>query len=359
MHLRNVQALRGAACLAVVLFHVAERELKTDPSHAWLLPMGCFGYAGVDLFFVLSGFVIAWVNRPHLGEHSRIGGYVGRRLWRVFPVYWTCWLLALPVTRLAPTYHWNGAHTAETVIRTLLLVPPVTVYNVLPPAWTLFFEVMFYVAFAIFFLLPRRAFVPMLAAWAVLLLVGPRLIGGALPAEASAAGLFLLHPFVAEFLFGCAIAEIARRGWLGGGRTCLVTGVVGFYVVGKVITHNPTFASVFGHRVLMFGGVAALTVYGAVASELRSRLVAPRWLQALGDASYPIYLIHYPLMNLAEQRFLRPPTDRPSHALWIIGMSAVGVIAGFAIHFLVERPLLNLVRRRPAAPAALATRRAA
>jgi peptidoglycan/LPS O-acetylase OafA/YrhL len=361
MHLRNVQALRGAACLAVVLFHVAERELRADPTRAWLLPIGCFGYAGVDLFFVLSGFIITWVNRSHLGEPGRMAGYLGRRLWRVYPVYWACWLLALPVTWLAPTPYWSGIHTVETVVRATLLVPPVTIYNVLPPAWTLFFEVTFYVAFAVFFVLPRRAFVPTLGAWAVLLILGPRLFARAHPSEFIASARCLLHPFVAQFLLGCGIAEIVRRGWVVGGRTCLVAGVVGFYVVGKVMTHNPAFASELGHRVLLFGGMACLTVYGAAASELQARVLAPRWLQTVGDASYPIYLIHYPLMDLTGQRLLAPPTHWPGHLLWIAAMTAVGILAGFAIHFRIERPLLNVVRRRPplAPPAPAPSRRAA
>jgi peptidoglycan/LPS O-acetylase OafA/YrhL len=348
MRLNNLQALRGIACLVVVLFHVAERErTAVGPDRAVLLPLVHLGYGAVDLLFVLSGFVITWVNEPRLGRPSRLGDYLGRRLWRVYPVYWACWLLAWPLTRAAPTEHWAADVSAGTVARVLLLVPPATTFNVMPPAWTLFFEVTFYVAFAGFFLLPRRLFLPALAAWATAILAGWRLLPWTDLAGAFPAAAMLLHPFVAQFLIGCVLGHIVRRGWIGRGRTCLVTGLAAWYLVGKVMQHNPSFSTDLLNRVVLIGGVAALILYGAVAVELQGRWRLPRWLQRVGDASYPIYLIHYPLLDFTG-RLLGRPTGAASHWLWLGTMVGVGLAAGLAIHYAIEAPLMNLVRRRPA-----------
>jgi exopolysaccharide production protein ExoZ len=82
--LRNLQALRGVACLLVVWLHVAATEsgmhgLRTPLFHAgWW-----FGAAGVDLFFVLSGFVITYTHWTQRGRPAAVPGYLFRRAWRI------------------------------------------------------------------------------------------------------------------------------------------------------------------------------------------------------------------------------------------------------------------------------------
>src|SRR5207253_2853094 len=89
MRLTNLQALRGVACLLVLFFHVAEWELHRceSPAVRVAAPFEYFGYAGVDLFFVLSGFVITWVSFGKLGDRSQLLSFAWRRAWRIFPLY--------------------------------------------------------------------------------------------------------------------------------------------------------------------------------------------------------------------------------------------------------------------------------
>jgi peptidoglycan/LPS O-acetylase OafA/YrhL len=90
MRLNNLQALRGVACLLVFFFHVAIGEAGAGHGLNPLVPFQYAGFAGVDLFFVLSGFVITRVNVRGLGDPARVAGYVTRRLWRIYPVYCAC-----------------------------------------------------------------------------------------------------------------------------------------------------------------------------------------------------------------------------------------------------------------------------
>src|SRR5437763_1316729 len=84
----NLQVLRGVACLLVVVFHVACIEGKYGLGFSPLRPVRWVGFAGVDLFFVLSGFIIAATCRADLGRPGRLPRYAFRRAWRIYPPYW-------------------------------------------------------------------------------------------------------------------------------------------------------------------------------------------------------------------------------------------------------------------------------
>ncbi|MGL4420416.1 MAG: acyltransferase family protein, partial [Gemmataceae bacterium] len=92
--LRNVQALRGLACLFVVLYHVAGWEQLVWPRIPVFGFYRYFGFAGVDLFFVLSGFIITHAHWKQIGQPRHLPTYLYRRLSRIYPVYW----LALGLT---------------------------------------------------------------------------------------------------------------------------------------------------------------------------------------------------------------------------------------------------------------------
>ncbi|MBY0513870.1 MAG: acyltransferase family protein, partial [Gemmataceae bacterium] len=92
--LAHVQALRGVACLLVVLVHLWKLEARFGYETPGFAAIKWFGFAGVDLFFVISGFIITTTNRKHLGRPAAVPGYLGRRLWRVYPVYWAATAVA-------------------------------------------------------------------------------------------------------------------------------------------------------------------------------------------------------------------------------------------------------------------------
>jgi exopolysaccharide production protein ExoZ len=350
--LHNLQALRGVACLLVVFFHIADWEANRGIviPHPVLSPLNYCGFAGVDLFFVLSGFVITWVNAAGVGDRSRLPGYLGRRLWRIYPVYWACWVVAAAIYIYA--CHWSWPFDRHALPRLLLLVPTTQRNLFLPQAWTLSYELMFYAAFSLFFLLPRRAFVPMLATWFAAI-VAAAAFGPILPAiipTGWAALTALVHPFVSEFLLGCVAAVLVRRGCTVWGRTCLIAGIVGFAAGGLMQYLDIVHAHYATSRVVQFGVPSALIVYGAVAAEAARGWVLPRWLQSIGDASYPIYLIHLAVFEWAQSRVGDMSHALPGHLLWIVLLAGTAIAAGFAIHFAVERPLMHLVRRRSVRP---------
>ena len=89
MKLLGIEAARGLAALLVVTRHCT--QMLSGARYFGALPLGglfVFGHAGVDFFFVLSGFIIAYIHAGDLGRPERFGGYASKRVIRIYPTYW-------------------------------------------------------------------------------------------------------------------------------------------------------------------------------------------------------------------------------------------------------------------------------
>lgn len=350
--LDNVQALRGVACLLVVLFHLQHWDVAygaNTPVVGWF---GGFGFAGVDLFFVLSGFIITHTNRHHLGRPAAVPGYLFRRLWRIFPTYWAALAGCVAATVLVAGWPHEWKVPAGRWAQIVALDPRGSFPNaVIGQAWTLTYELLFYVVFGVLMLVPPRLAAAGLAAWAAAAaaaLLGP-------PPDMLVWSP--LSPFVLEFLAGCLIAWATARG-VTGGRWAAAALAVAWAAVGSAAVGwawpDWSHGAVMSHprpRVLVFGVPAALLVYAAVAAEERSAWRPGRWLRVLGDASYSLYLTHAHVMIVAVLVGTRVPHTRWPHVGWLAVTFAACLAVGLAFHYAVERPLLNLARRERAAPA--------
>jgi peptidoglycan/LPS O-acetylase OafA/YrhL len=357
MRLSSLQSLRGVACLLVLGVHVAEWEQHRCQSTAVCLAQSFeyFGYIGVDLFFVLSGFVITWISYRELGDRSQVGSFALRRVWRVLPLYWLAWPIAafinIRLLRYPCEVSWAWFSGNVT------LVPPARNALMIPQAWSLAFELLFYAVFAAFFVLPRRVFVPALALWAGGIVAAAS--GGVRPAGL----LKLLDPLVLEFLLGCFAATLLRNDHgLRWSRFALAIGMLGFVASalgewsGWLHTRDHTM-----ERVMSFGFSCSLIVFGAVACERSGHWSWPRWLQSVGDASYSIYLSHVAVMEFIQHALRHMSHDLAPHLLYLVLLVGGTLMAGFALHFQVERRLMawSPGHRAPKAESAVPLRRAA
>lgn len=339
--LSNLQALRGLACLAVVLYHVAGWELLVWPRFYLLWPVRWFGFAGVDLFFVLSGFIITHAHWRYLGTRQGLGTYLWRRAWRIYPPYWAALLLAALVALI---FTGENAFTREYLHTSWdmgVLLPRAEGYALLPVAWSLVYELMFYAAFTLALVVPRRVTLLLAMLWALAVLaLGTRI-------TQPHACTFTLSPFVLEFLGGAAIARCVALGWHRHARTCL-GGAVAWGLLGGGIFHhsNPDIlAGDLPRRVLVFGPVAVLVVYAAVAGEHTGTIRLWRWLRPLGDASYSIYLLHLPMGTVALFLTWGISHGLFPHLVWLFAMVGAGVLGGWLFYRGVEKPLHDLGRR--------------
>ena len=329
----GIQALRALAALAIAALHVLDEAgaLAGTPGQApypWvhLLPLE----AGVDLFFVISGFVMVWASWGSFGHLRSVGPFVARRLLRILPLYWGLTAATVLVALAAPGALSDGLRDGWGYVAASFAFIPWRradgfVQPVLRLGWTLEYEMLFYVAMAC--ALPLRRGLGLgavLLAFAALALLGQAVSVG------SAAVAFWTDPIILEFGLGVLVAVAARQGWRAGwaGPVLLVILVL------LLLAFPP------GQRVLAWGLPAALLVFCALGWHS-----LPGWLVLLGDASYALYLVHPFPMRALRVLFARLPA--PVNIPLYVGVTlAVCIAAAVALHLVVEQPVLRWGRRR-------------
>ncbi|OHV78762.1 acyltransferase [Ensifer sp. LCM 4579] len=324
--IQAIQYLRALAALAVVAFHAAEKT-----GHHFVI-----GAAGVDVFFVISGFIM-WVisaRRPVTPVK-----FLADRARRILPIYWlaTAVMVAGGLVGLFP----NLVLTAEHVVASLLFVParaPSTgeIWPVLVQGWTLNYEMFFYAVFAASLVLPRFWRLPAVAGFFLVLVVAGLSLTGENPLL-----LTYTRPLVLEFVAGMLIGAF----WLDGRLPPLAAGV------GLVVTSFGGFALIAGLRLpfdeRLTGPLSVLLVLGALSFEAHGRVPTIRILNLLGNASYSIYLWHtFAISVVAKAGTLFGLHSKISMLIATVAGTLVGIVG----YLLLERPLLQRDRTPPPAP---------
>jgi exopolysaccharide production protein ExoZ len=284
MKLHFLQALRAVAAWLVIVDHtlleITQNQSGNSVTHiAWTL-----GSAGVDVFFVISGFIMVHICWENFGRWAAAVDFLRRRVIRIVPLYWLATLAALAYHRVSATH---GAHAGwSELLYSLAFIPYADDEGfwspILPQGWTLSYEMMFYGLFALGLSFPRQIALP-----AVGVTLGAFVIAGPFLSNETAA--YLASPIVLWFVLGMALAVVWRR--------------CGFA--------EP-------------GWLARLT----------------KFLEPLGNASYSIYLSHGVVLTMLLRAWIRV-AGQPS--MWLVPISLlVATLAGWATHVLVENPVLRI-----------------
>lgn len=336
VRLSGIEALRGLAAVAVVLCHAARHVDKAVAAPGLILAFQA-GHAGVDLFFVISGFIILYVHGPDIGRPARLGHYLRRRCGRVLPLYWVALGGTIAISLAA-------GHAAPAPLDTLwsALLLPSFADPLLGIAWTLQLEMLFYALFAVL-VADRRTGTACFAVWLVSLVA------------AAAAGRPAWLPFSVcsayglEFFLGMAAALMLRRWKVPAPRLAAFAGAGGFLTAMALESAGVLDGFGLPGR-LAYGLAAMLLVLGVAASNLAGALPVPPWLRRMGDASYSIYLFQFVFIGLVWQALLRAGLN---HALSYGGLftilAAAALAGGLLMAHLVESPLLQATQRKAGA----------
>ena len=308
--LYSIHFLRFIAATGVVVHH-------SEVLARWNIVVGS---AGVDVFFVISGVVIG-LSTP---SEMSIRDFLVRRFIRIYPLYW----LAL-IAWLAYSIGTGAVQPVAEVVRSALLIPDLSRewFPVYVPAWTLVFEVFFYVVFAACMLSGRFAR-PLCCVVLIALALTFSQPGNPQIYFGHATLLF-------EFVAGMVIAGAVARGWVPGPAFGAL--IVAVAVVWFAVNATPSYEL----RVRYWGIPAVLTVFGMLGFE-KLRLLRSRAAIFGGNASYAIYLTHLTVIQatvlMAKRQGFQP------RLIYILAMIPAALAIGGLVYLAIDKPLLNWLR---------------
>lgn len=265
--IQSLQVLRFVAAISIAARHLGDSPLNVlDP-----------GGFGVDVFFVISGFIICLVS-----DGRRPGEFIWDRAARVVPLYWLLTLAVTAVALLAPSLLNSTSAEPMLVLQSLLFIPFMKASGAIQPilfvGWTLNYEMLFYALFSLCLFAGQLAPKLMLAVLAGLAAVG-YLVEPTAPPLA-----FWTDGYILEFGYGIVLCLLWRR-WRFGPWLSVLGGI------GLALVLWPTWTALPLPREIVYGVPAALAVAGTLAVQIeRTGFWLP--LIALGNASYALYLSH-------------------------------------------------------------------
>jgi exopolysaccharide production protein ExoZ len=336
--LHSIQVLRGLAAMGVVLFHLGASLPRIGVQGAWV---GGFS-GGVDVFFVISGFIMV-----HTVANREIGplSFALSRIRRIVPLYWAVTLFMATVLTIKPGLVNSAVFDPRLLIGSLLFWPVANpaldgaLMPLLVPGWTLNLEMFFYTIFAVGLLLskPLRTSFMFLVLVLVIGLTGAGVLTGTCG--------FWGQPIVLEFLLGMILADWTRnRGlptvpiWLP-----FVAGAL-LVLLGSIEGANEGWA-----RFFLRGLPALVVVGGALSLEAAGRNRFPALAHLLGDASYSLYLVHGIVLSAFTTVWIKAGfADLPatiSVPLFALAATVTATLGGVLTWRFFERPVDRALRK--------------
>ena len=349
--LLSVQILRALAALAIAMHHAQYDAAGL----AQRLGLGFRAIeapwsAGVDVFFVISGFIMVHASRGLFGEPGASRVFLARRVARIAPLYWAATSLYLAVALAAPALLNSEGLSPGLVLASYVFLPWARPDGAVQPAyslgWTLNYEMFFYALFALALTRPWRQGVPALIAMLLALVAFGRLLGSAAPWR------FWTDPIILEFAFGMALGVARLKGARLGPivRAVLAGGGLVLFAL-DLARPEGALASL---RVLAYGVPATMLVAAAALAPDEGRASSlARFGAWLGDASYALYLVH-PFVIRGAREIVWDSDLAGVIGPWGFVVASLGatILAALLVHRWFERPTTDRVRRwlEPAMP---------
>jgi exopolysaccharide production protein ExoZ len=340
--LDNLQMLRALAAFSIVVlhaFHETENLAGSAGGQPVSLPDSNLAF-GVDIFFVLSGFIMAHTTASEFGKEGAPLRFFRRRCARVVPLYWLLTTVMLIGAAIAPTLLNVPVGSLYHVIASYLFVPDARgvgeVRPVMALGWTLNYEMLFYVMFSIALMTPIRFGVAWLSCLMAMLAVTHVFLD---PSHVPA--VFWTDPLILEFLFGVYVALIYREGWRLSAGTALLISAIG--LIGFLRLSTPwddAALPVF----LRSGAPAALMVFAAALGPSAPITRLTTSIVLLGDASYSLYLVHPFVLRPARAIWVRAIGGHMPVWLFVPVAVAACVVVAVIVYRRVERPLTVLAQ---------------
>lgn len=341
--LNAIEAMRGVAACMVMIGHILDDATQFGFSGVAVPAAWPIWNAGVDLFFVISGFIMVWTFGDRFGSRGAVWDFVVRRLSRIAPLYWLITVLTAVLVVVWPGLFDRAQFAWSHLILSILFVPHLSPRGELLPivgvGWTLNYEMMFYMIFAIGLLFRTGIGLVVISVAMVGAYVAVRILGS----DNHPLGQFVANSVLLDFLVGVGLGQVVRQ--FGLKRTVLLVTAAAALLAALILPGS------FGTMRFVKAGLPALAILSvalALYPTPTGRL--GRWALLLGAASYALYLAHTLVINV-----IKAAMKDVALAFDLVPVLAFGLYAGLALVLsivaalllqkYVEVPMLRTCRR--------------
>ena len=340
--LEAIDALRGFAAMLVVVGHILDDAPQFNVELLAPLAGLPIWQAGVDIFFVISGFVMIWTFGNRFGAEGAPADFAKRRLARIVPLYWLVTSITAAAAILAPSLCDRRVCEPAHFILSLLFVPHQApgggLWPILGVGWTLNYEMLFYAVFAVSLFFRAKIGLTIIFLSLVIACLVANLVG----LKSNAIVSFLANSVMLEFLAGIVLGLLVRQ--FGEDRRTILGAVAAALLLGALAW---PWAS--GLRLAVAGPAAFATVALAILYYPRTGGPLGRWALSLGAASYALYLVHSLAMNLVKVpvRAGAEAIGLPSSLAFAVYVSVAmmfSLVLAFLLHRHFELPAQRLCR---------------
>ncbi len=360
--LEGVQCLRAFAVMIVVFSHfsIIINDLAGISGPINILTQN--SPFAVDLFFFISGFIMVYTTKGNIPSRIvRFSDFAIKRIFRIFPVYYICFIAFIFFVVMYDNHNSIGDIKFNDIIKSFLLIPlnpydkpPFYGYSLIVPAWTITYEVYFYIIFSITILITSRY--RTIVCSSILLIISILLqlwFNGGLTIDAQSAIIsnrdnfstfvFASNPIIFDFIIGMFIAEFFNSQYYG--KICSAMNLLAPVFLCFGFT---AFISMFRYGYgITHGAIGALFLFIAILHyDFIGKISYPKSLIYIGNISYSIYISHVVTINIA---------DRYSNALFVYTQSsgwrryfviiAISITVAVIMHKLIERPSGAIARK--------------
>jgi len=327
--LNNIQMLRAIAALLVVFHHALPHYAAMGGKIAFIGSMSEWGFLGVDIFFVISGFIMAYTtfNKERTFDNAKT--FFKHRLFRIYLGYWPFFLIMLVILFVT-----NPQKISDLdVVGSFFLINADMFQLVLPISWSLSYELYFYFLFLFTFIFSIKQLYVLIPVFIALILF--LVLYSFFNSEFQQH--FFYSSFLLEFFAGVLLymyKDHLMRSWML--PASLLIAIMAYSYGITYETKNGLF------RVLTFGTGALFIVLAALILEQKNLYRAGKQFEALGNASYTLYLSHLIIIQLFYLFGLRGFFSSEGVVLPLVGlfvMIALSVIFSLLYYQKIEKPV--------------------
>jgi len=347
--LESIQILRGLAALSVVLFHY--RFYLVPEGKSMEVPNKLFGWGaiGVDLFFVISGFIMVYVTAGKIHGLKTSLNFITNRLTRIVPAYYIILLFAFLTGGTMSIFHYP--EKVDNLVSALTLQPYLSspaplylsesgMYNV---RWALNYEIYFYLALAVCLLFKFRLFsltcwfaAPVIVAYFLM----PSVTFSTNGYEFNSVLVrFLTNPIILEFSIGVATGYAFLHLKKSNEKFCFALAMLIFLSIIVAIIHG----YIKAYNLISASVFAVLIVTFSSADNIIAKLT-PRFFTMLGNISFSWYLLHAPLASFISDKIEKKFPDVMHSTFGFIALLMLSILFSFLSYKYIEVELTQKIR---------------